>query len=493
MLRGVDNMKKDTRLLCHSFTFVFLFLCSMLLVTPSLRCGNAWVNKYHRPYTLNYYLVILPDETPAIATWPYRGGERQLDIWLSKLDEKGQILWQKTIGRKSDDTLIDLFATPDNHLILSGHSQLHGHWLMKMTTDGEIKWSKKGYFAFTHIYNVDNGMIGFLLDPFSDMRGFVVQLLDENGMIKRSRFIRAGDAIVASAQINARKFALSITDRIHKTIPQWINSFRILIVNDKAHVEKAVDFWFHRHVYISEMKSNQGRELIILGEILSESWFAGVKIFVMKLLPGLRIKWIRQYWLKPLIRKTSQTPMSVEVMEDGSIIIGGWYNETSDNGKIKQRGFLFSINKHGIPQWAYSIKSPPFFLDDYFYLATLKKTPSGKYIFAGGSGPGSLILIKLDREGNLLKNCDLFEPIEVLYEDILEARTVPIENVSDEPFPYQQPRTFKLPVQDASWEQDTSCYIDFPDEPYYPCHHPQLKSCEQEYLPWSPRDKKKSP
>ncbi len=78
-----------------------------------------------------------------------------LDFWIIKLDEKGNIKWQKTLGGQYADQLESLQQTKDGGYIVGGYSNSHGsydkafdsygegdYWIVKLDADGEMQWQK---------------------------------------------------------------------------------------------------------------------------------------------------------------------------------------------------------------------------------------------------------------------------------------------------------------------------------------------------------------
>ncbi len=77
------------------------------------------------------------------------------DYWIVKLDNKGNIEWDKTIGGKSFDNLFSLQQTSDGGYILGGFSFSNksgdktqnsrggtDYWIVKLTGTGNIEWDK---------------------------------------------------------------------------------------------------------------------------------------------------------------------------------------------------------------------------------------------------------------------------------------------------------------------------------------------------------------
>ena len=108
-----------------------------------------------------------------------RGG---FDYWIIKLDESGNIEWDKTLGGNQDDFLHTIVQTIDDGYILSGHSKsgISGektensrgdfdYWIIKLDSSGNIEWQKtiggNGPEVYCSIIQTTDG--GFLLGGYS--------------------------------------------------------------------------------------------------------------------------------------------------------------------------------------------------------------------------------------------------------------------------------------------------------------------------------------
>ncbi|MXN91130.1 T9SS type A sorting domain-containing protein [Flavobacterium sp. Sd200] len=81
-----------------------------------------------------------------------RGG---LDFWIVKLDDKGTVKWQRTLGGKYSDVLESIEPTSDGGYIVGGYSnspasqdkseQGYGagdYWILKLDKDGATEWQR---------------------------------------------------------------------------------------------------------------------------------------------------------------------------------------------------------------------------------------------------------------------------------------------------------------------------------------------------------------
>jgi hypothetical protein len=113
-----------------------------------------------------------------------RGGDKSdsckgaADYWIVKIDEKGNKLWDKTLGGEGYDDLSTLRSTPDGGFLLGGSSSSNvggdksdsckggpDYWIVKIDAQGNKLWDKtfgnNQYDVLCIILPVSNG--GFLL------------------------------------------------------------------------------------------------------------------------------------------------------------------------------------------------------------------------------------------------------------------------------------------------------------------------------------------
>jgi hypothetical protein len=130
------------------------------------------------------------------------GNHGDTDAWIIKLDELGNIIWNKCIGDGTLNTLNSLQRTSDVGFVFSGHSyNLAGSnqpefWVVKMDTHGNIIWQSyyggsEDEFAHSIQQTSDSGYIvcGWSNSTDGDVNGnhgnmdyWVVKLSSESGM-----------------------------------------------------------------------------------------------------------------------------------------------------------------------------------------------------------------------------------------------------------------------------------------------------------------------
>lgn len=98
------------------------------------------------------------------------------DYWLLKLDQSGNLQWQKTLGGFNTDVGFSVYPTSDGGFAIAGQSAsndgditgnhgTHDYWMAKLTGQGIIEWQKSvggmGYDECRSIEGTDDG--GFIL------------------------------------------------------------------------------------------------------------------------------------------------------------------------------------------------------------------------------------------------------------------------------------------------------------------------------------------
>jgi hypothetical protein len=96
------------------------------------------------------------------------------DYWIVKLDDQGNIIWDKLIGGNSDDKATSIRQTADGGYIVAGYSYSsasgdvteinHGnfdYWIVKLDASGNITWNRLlGGDAFEETHDILQGVDG---------------------------------------------------------------------------------------------------------------------------------------------------------------------------------------------------------------------------------------------------------------------------------------------------------------------------------------------
>jgi hypothetical protein len=153
------------------------------------------------------------------------------DYWLLKLNKQGEVIWNKTYGGSKDDRGQSVIQTLDGGYAITGYSMsddmdasqnqgFHDNWILKLDNSGNIEWEKSfGYSGHDHSYDLlQTADGGFFVAGFLDI---TAALADESSN-KGSSLTRHGvgefwgTKVSASGEIEWRNyFGGTNNDRAH--------------------------------------------------------------------------------------------------------------------------------------------------------------------------------------------------------------------------------------------------------------------------------------
>ena len=66
------------------------------------------------------------------------------DIWVVRLDRRGNKVWEKTFGGPHDDSALSVLATQDGGYVIAGSTKSKGAgssdaWVLKLDPEGRLK------------------------------------------------------------------------------------------------------------------------------------------------------------------------------------------------------------------------------------------------------------------------------------------------------------------------------------------------------------------
>ena len=122
--------------------------------------GDAWVLrldsdgnvKWQKAYGGSNYDVItavaVADNGDIIvAGYTDSFGAGSKDSWILRLDENGNVKWQKAYGGSGDEVITAVTVAPNGDIIIAGYTYSFGagkadFWALRLDSDGNVKWQK---------------------------------------------------------------------------------------------------------------------------------------------------------------------------------------------------------------------------------------------------------------------------------------------------------------------------------------------------------------
>jgi len=156
-----------------------------------------------------YSIQQTEDDGFIMAGYTYSFGTGKADAWVLKLDENGEITWQKSYGDESGDYACSIQHTEDGGYIVSGQTSYFYYeyskpdiWVLKLNREGDIEWQKKyGGITAWSIQQIEyRGYI--VAGEFGTASGdFYVVKLDKRGNIPGCDIIEETSATVSDTDV----------------------------------------------------------------------------------------------------------------------------------------------------------------------------------------------------------------------------------------------------------------------------------------------------
>ncbi len=286
------------------------------------------------------------------------GNHGSEDAWVLKLDNSGNVQWQKFYGGTLDDAATCIQQTTDGGYIVSGYtasnngnvSYNHGNrdaWVIKLDNSGNIQWQKsyggtKGDEARTIQQTPDGGYIvaGYTGSNNGDVSGFHggtqdiwVWKLTNSGTIQWQKAIGGSGEEVAQS---------------------------IQLIKDGG------------YILVGNTNSGDG-DAIGNPQYKKSAW-------VIKLIQEGPIQWQKTYG-----GSNQEYFFSVRETQDNGYIIGG--EATSNDGDVSGNhgsydAWIVKLDNMGALQWQKAIGGSGF---DFAHAYSILQTSDGGYVFAGSS------------------------------------------------------------------------------------------------------------
>jgi len=266
-----------------------------------------------------------------VAGWTESFSSGGTDGYILKLNSNGGVEWQKTFGGKYNDEAYSIQQTTDGGYIVAGETysfETGGYYdvyILKLNSKGEIEWQKT-----------------FGGDGF-DIAMSIQQTADGGYIIAGSTYsFGAGKEDVYILKLNA------------KGEVEWQKTFGGKYIDEAYSIQQTADGGY-----------------IVAG--CTESFGFGLyvrHVYILKLNPKGEVEWEKTFG-----EDTLDIAMSVQQTTDGGYIIAGWtYSFDSDSQDV----YILKLNSKGEVEWQKTFGGKE---DDI--AKSIKQTTDGGYIVAG--------------------------------------------------------------------------------------------------------------
>jgi len=176
-------------------------------------------------------------------------GVGKADFWLLKLDNQGNLLWEKTFGGNKSDEPSSLIQTRDGSLVIAGETRSYGAggsdlWLLKLDSHGNMIWDwtyggNKEDSASSLIQTTDGGyaVAGYTKSYGAGWADLWLLKLDSHGNILWNRTYGGSSGDYASSLVQTTDGGYAIAGHTESTGDGNANMW-ILKLDDQGNLEK---------------------------------------------------------------------------------------------------------------------------------------------------------------------------------------------------------------------------------------------------------------
>jgi uncharacterized protein YunC (DUF1805 family) len=152
-----------------------------------------------------FSIVETEDHGYIICGYTWSKGKGKNDGWVFKIDHNGKVLWERTFGDNSTDTLFSIIKSKDGEYAAIGRTNSKGAgnsdaWVLKLDEEGNILWEKtyggeENDGAFSIVETEDHGYIicGYTWSKGNGKDDGWVFKIDLNGKVLWERTFGEGD------------------------------------------------------------------------------------------------------------------------------------------------------------------------------------------------------------------------------------------------------------------------------------------------------------
>ncbi|NUO02050.1 MAG: DUF11 domain-containing protein, partial [Saprospiraceae bacterium] len=396
---------------------IFLLFGSSILAQP-LEEWRRWYGGSKNDYAFDVEQTIDGGYVVAGATQSDDGdvtghhGQNETDFWVIKLSESGDIAWQKALGGSSWDEARSIRQTNDGGYIVAGSSESndgdvsgnHGskdYWIVKLNETGDIVWQKSlggsGEDQPFEIQETSDGgyiAVGFSHSNDGDVSGnhgdadYWVVKLNATGNIQWQKSLGGASIDEALSVQQARNGGYIVAGVSRSTDGQVAGNhggmdYWVVKLNDSGDTEwqKCLGGSSNETPY-SIRQAYDGGYVLAGWTISTDGDVSGhhgdADFWVVKLDEAGNLE-----WQKCLGGSDGDVAYTLEITKDGSYIIAG-YSKSTDGDATSNIGqtdwWVVKLNGTGHLIWQKNIGDP--YSDA---IQSIQETDDGGYIAAGSA------------------------------------------------------------------------------------------------------------
>ena len=342
------------------------------------------------------------DDGYIVAGWTYSFGSGEKDVYTLKLNAKGEVEWQKTFGGKSDDGANSIQQTKDGGYIVAGWTSSFGLgrydvYILKMNSKGEVEWQKTfggedSDGAFLIQQTPDGGYIvaGWTYSFNSVTKEIYILKLNSKGQLEWQKAFGGEDGDEANSIQQTKDGGYIVAGWTGDSESQEGDVY-VLKLNSKGQVEWRKTFGGTKDDGANSIQQTKDGGYIVAG--WTESFGSGEKdVYTLKLNAKGEVEWQKTFG-----GKYDDKANSIQQTKDGGYIVAGW---TKSFGSGEEDVYILKLNSKGEVEWQKTFGKGS---DDI--ANSIQQTGDDGYIIAGWTGlfgyVGNVYILKLNSKGEV--------------------------------------------------------------------------------------------
>mgnify|MGYP000907797719 CR=1 FL=1 len=322
-------------------------------------------------------------------------GSGKLDVYVLKLNSKGDLKWEKTFGGVEDDVANFIQQTTDGGYIVAGHTDSFGSgkldvYVLKLNSKGDLEWEKTfGSIRNDEAYSIqqarDGGYIvaGYTVSLDSRGNAYILKLNSQGDLEWEKTFGGKYWDEANSIQQNADGgyIVTGYTESLGLR-----GDIYILKLNLEGNLEWEKTFGGVRADEAYSIQQTRDGGYIVAG--YTYSFGPGIEdLYVVKLDSEVGLEWQKTFG-----DKNEEKAYSIQQTRDGGYIVAGY---TKSFGLGESDIYILKLYPHGEIEWQKTFGGKN---EEKAY--SVQQTKDGGYIVAGNSGDDVYVL-KLNSDGEV--------------------------------------------------------------------------------------------
>ncbi|WP_148206273.1 NHL repeat-containing protein [Thermococcus gammatolerans] len=255
-------------------------------------------------------------------------GAGKADVWVLRLDENGNVKWQKTYGGKGYDVARSVAIAENGDIIVVGGTESFGAgkadvWVLRLDENGNVKWQKTyggSSYDWGHAVAItDNGdvIVAGSTDSFGTHEDVLVLRLDTNGNVKWQKTYGGIRGDIAFAVAIAPNGDIIVTGHT-KSFGDWDSDVWVLRLDGNGNVKWQKTYGGSSDDDAYSVAIAPNGDIIVVGR----TWSFGAgedDVWVLRLDENGNVEWQKTYG-----GSDEEEAYAVAVAPNGDIIVAGW-------------------------------------------------------------------------------------------------------------------------------------------------------------------------